>query len=107
MAQSSFSRNQRPMTQAALLTLLVRLSNQGGIATAVELDTTSIYMGRLLNEGLVAVADTVKSGKRGRPAYIYEVTKIGYDRAYRAGARKPRINRDQAIAERRDVAVAA
>lgn len=76
----------KPATQPALLTLLVRLVESGAPATAADLNTTSIYMGRLAKDGLVKVADQVRSGQRGRPAHIYRATDKGRKRARRAGA---------------------
>lgn len=73
----------KPRTSPTLLNLLVRLASTG-TATAVELETNAIYMGRLQQEGLVKVADKVRSGGRGRPAHVYRCTDKGRKRAQRA-----------------------
>lgn len=77
----------KPQTPPALLSILIDLLNAGQPSTAADLNTNSIYMGRLLKADLVQVKDTVKSGGRGRPAYIYTFTSKGRSRAKRAAAK--------------------
>lgn len=77
----------KPKTTPTLMAHMTRLS-QVHPATAAQAKSNSIYMGRLVAEGLVKVVDTVQSGKRGRPANIYRVTKKGMGRVQRAQARQ-------------------
>lgn len=82
MAQNTF-KTQTPKT---LLPVLIRLADAGP-ATAADVESTSIIMGRLAARGLVKVVDQVKSGQRGRPAHIYRVTDAGRKRARRAASK--------------------
>lgn len=77
----------KPQTPPALLAILVKLVQNASPATASDLDTNSIYMGRLVAYDLVKVKDTVKSGQRGRPAHVYAPTSKGRGRAQRAIAK--------------------
>lgn len=59
--------------------------------TAKEADTNAIYLGRLVELGLVEAAPaTVKTGRPGRPAHLYKATQLGRDRARRALAKAGR-----------------
>lgn len=86
MSTTKTARNQKPATPRTLLPILVKLAEQGP-STAKQLDTDAIRMGRLIERELVKVTAQVESGKRGRPAHIYRVTKKGRDRARRAAAK--------------------
>ena len=55
-----------------------------GEATAVEIGTTRAYLDELASEGLVATVGIRKTGKRGRPAVTFKVTKAGADKVRRA-----------------------
>lgn len=77
----------KPRTSPVLLAHLTRLTavaTKRQPATADAVQSNAIYMDRLVKAGLVEVVDTVKSGKRGRPANLYAPTKVGRDRARRA-----------------------
>jgi hypothetical protein len=63
----------------ALAAIVVRMGAQGPQQSAADLNTNSIYMGRLIAQGLatrVAKAD-VRTGERGRPAHRYTLTAAG------------------------------
>jgi predicted ArsR family transcriptional regulator len=87
MSTSTNSNKSAPKTTPTLLALLVKLF-EAKKASAKDLDTNAVYMGRLEKEGLVKVVGKVETGKRGRPAHIYAVTDKGRGRAKRAADKR-------------------
>jgi predicted ArsR family transcriptional regulator len=84
----------KPKTTPTLLAHLTRLHQAGPSATAQQVDSNAIYMGRLVEQGLVEVIATVKhtdehgNARRGRPMNIYRPTAKGRARARRALAKQ-------------------
>lgn len=83
----------KPATPKSLLAIIVRMVEADGPVTAKQIDTNSIYMGRLEALELVKVKATVKhtdadgNAGRGRPSNIYALTAKGRGRAKRAAAK--------------------
>lgn len=55
-----------------------------GSATAAQVGTTRAFLRELDKDGLVVEVGFHKTGKRGRPAVTYKVTKKGSDKIRRA-----------------------
>lgn len=80
--------NKRVATPSTLLPIIVKLFEIGGQGTASEVGTDAIRMGRLIQRKLVVKHGEVYTGGRGRPAFVYKLTKAGRERARRAAKRE-------------------
>ena len=55
-----------------------------GTATAAQAKTTRAVLNGYWEDGLVVLAGHTKTGKRGRPAQLFKLTKRGADRVRRS-----------------------
>lgn len=54
-----------------------------GEASAKDIGTSAAYLKELASEGFVIEVGVLKTGKRGRPAATFKITKRGSDRVRR------------------------
>lgn len=85
MSQHKHVRVLKAKRRERILPTLIKLADLD-TATSKDLDTSTVDLIGIESEGLIKRVDTVKSGKRGRPATIYRLTDAGRKRVKRAQA---------------------
>jgi predicted ArsR family transcriptional regulator len=63
---------------------ILRAIYEAGVATAEAVGTSRAHLNELAAHGLIVEAGPLRTGKRGRPAATFRVTKKGADAVRRA-----------------------